>query len=310
VSSAGPGLLALAAVLLVTMLGLADLILGGARRATLRERNAGEAPEPRSVRLVRSLSRGFEATRWGHHLQLQLQAGAVNNIEPLGFVALALLAGIAGGLLVSLKFGTVLAIMSGLLVTRGVWFWLERKVAQRKDRFVGQLPEMARVLSNAASAGLSIVGALEIAANELDEPASVELGIALEEVRIGQSFDRAFEHLAERMPSRELGVLVSTLVIQQRSGGDLVNALADMSSTLEARKDTLREVKTIMSGAVASAYIVAAMGVAIVFLTDTIQPGSIDKLTRTPLGIVVLLAACVLYAIGLMAIRRITRVDA
>ena len=58
-----------------------------------------------------------------------------------------------------------------------------------------------------------------------------------------------------------------------------------------------------------SGYIVAAMGVGIVFLTDTIQPGSLDKLTKTPLGIAVLLAACVLYAIGLMAIRRITRVE-
>jgi tight adherence protein B len=175
---------------------------------------------------------------------------------------------------------------------------------------VAQLPELARVLSNGASAGLSIVGALEIAATELDEPASVELGIALEEVRIGQPFDRAFEHLGERMPSRELGVLVSTLVIQQRSGGDLVNALSDMASTLESRKDTLREVKTIMSGAVASAYIVAAMGVGIVFLTDAIQPGSIDKLTHSPLGILILVIAAGLYSIGLMAIRRITRVEA
>jgi len=292
VSSAGPGLLALAAVLLIALWGLSEVVLESARRATLRERAAGETPEPWSSRVVAALSAWFNRTRWGRRLQLQLQAGAI-HVEPLTFVALALLAGLVGG----------------LLVVRGVWFWLERKVSQRNERFVGQLPELARVLSNAASAGLSIVGALEVAVKELDAPASEELSVALEEVRIGQSFDRAFEHLGERMPSRELGVLVSTLVIQQRSGGDLVNALSDMATTLEARKDTLREVKTIMSGAVASAYIVAAMGVGIVFLSDAIRPGAIDQLTHSALGILVLIVATVLYGLGIMAIRRVTRVQ-
>jgi tight adherence protein B len=308
VTSAAPALLALTVVLIVAVVGLADVVLGAARGATLRERTAGDAPDPAMVRIGRSLAAAFNRTRFGRRLQNQLYAGAV-DLEPLAFVGLALLAGLVVGLLVSLKFGTVLSVLAGLIAVRGVWFWLERKVEQRKDRFVAQLPEMARVLSNAASAGLSIVGALEIATQELDEPASVELAVALEEVRIGQSFDRAFEHLAERMPSRELGVLVSTLVIQHRSGGDLVNALSEMASTLEVRKDTLREVKTIMSGAVASAYIVAAMGIGIVFLFDTIRPGAVDKLTSSPIGLLVLLLATVLYSVGIMAIRRITRVE-
>jgi tight adherence protein B len=308
VRSAAPALLALTVVLIVALVGLADVVLGAARGATLRQRTAGDAPDPLAVRIGRAIAAAFNRTRFGRRLQNQLHAGAI-DLEPLAFVGLALLAGLVIGLLVSLKFGTVLSVLAGLIAVRGVWFWLERKVEQRKDRFVAQLPEMARVLSNAASAGLSIVGALEIATQELDEPASAELGVALEEVRIGQSFDRAFEHLAERMPSRELGVLVSTLVIQHRSGGDLVNALSEMASTLEARKDTLREVKTIMSGAVASAYIVAAMGIGIVFLFDTIRPGAIDKLTHSPIGLIVLLLAAVLYSLGIMAIRRITRVE-
>ena len=60
------------------------------------------------------------------------------------------------------------------------------------------------------------------------------------------------ENLGERLPSRELSVLVSTLAIQQRSGGDLVRALSDMAATLEARRETQREVKTLMAGATAT----------------------------------------------------------
>jgi tight adherence protein B len=301
-------LLAFAAVLGLGFLGLRELVMGSARRADLRTRTLGAPAEPWPTAAARALAARFARTRLGHRIGVKLQAAAV-DMPPLSFAVLAVAVGVAAGLLVSLKFGTVLAVLGGLLAIRGVWFWLEHRAGQRKDRFVAQLPELARVLSNGAAAGLSIVGALEIAAQELDEPARSELQVALEEVRIGQSFDRAFENLAERMPSRELGVLVSTLVIQQRSGGDLVHALSDMASTLEARKDTLREVRTIMSGAVASAYVVAALGVGTVFISDLIRPGSIDKMTQTPAGLAVLFVAAVLYTGGMLVIRRITRLE-
>ena len=68
------------------------------------------------------------------------------------------------------------------------------------------------------------------------------------------------ENLGERLPSRELSVLVTTLAIQQRSGGDLVRALSDMATTLEARRETQREVKTLMAGATATSYVVMFIG--------------------------------------------------
>ena len=140
--------------------------------------------------------------------------------------------------------------------------WLERKREARRDEFMGQLPELARILSNGASAGLSMVSAYGVAVQELDDPARTELRIALEEIRIGQSFEGAMASLGERMPSRELAVLVSTLAIQQRSGGDLVRALSDMATTLEARRETQREVKTLMAGATATSYVVMVIGAA------------------------------------------------
>lgn len=306
--SAGPALLALFAVLVVGLWGAGELIMGNARRATLRESATGVSEPSRALEAGHGVAQWFARTRRGRRLQARLTAGAV-HLEPLSFVLLSVGGALVVAYVVSLKFGTVLALIAGVVVLRGTAMWLQRKVDQRAERFAAQLPEMARVLANGTSAGLSIVGALEIAVEELDEPASGELRVALEEVRIGQSFDRAFENLSDRMPSRELGVLVSTLVIQQRAGGDLVHALSEMSTTLETRKDTLREVKTIMSGAVASAYAVAGLGIATVFLFDLIHPGALDQLTHSALGLLVLFVAAVLYALGLVAIRRVTRVQ-
>ena len=306
--SSGPALLILFVVLVIGLIGAGELVMGNARRAMLRESATGRPEPSRVLESGHRFGRWFARTRRGRRLQARLTAGAV-SADPLQFVLLSIGGAIVVAYVVSLKFGTVLALLAGLIVLRGAAMWLQRKVDERADRFAAQLPEMARVLANGTSAGLSIVGALEIAVEELDDPASSELRVALEEVRIGQSFDRAFENLAERMPSRELGVLVSTLVIQQRAGGDLVHALSEMSQTLETRKDTLREVKTIMSGAVASAYAVAGLGIATVFLFDLIHPGALDQLTHTAIGLAILFVAATLYAVGLFAIRRVTRVQ-
>lgn len=131
----------------------------------------------------------------------------------------------------------------------------------------------------------------------------------LEQMQLGQSLDMALERLRERMPSRELGVLVGTLVIQQRSGGDVVSALESMSTTLEQRKDLLREVRTLMSGTVFTAYVVALMGIGAVFLLNALSPGALDRLLGSPLGIAVFVVAGVLYAIGLTLVRQVTRLD-
>jgi tight adherence protein B len=309
VTGATSGLLLLVGVLGVALLGLRDLAFERGRQRALRERAAG-APEPSApAAALRDLQRRFARTPAGRRVGFGLEAAGL-RLEPLTFALAAVAGGLLAGLLASFYVGTFVAVVVALVAMRGALWWLDWKREQRRDRFVGQLPELARVLSNGASAGLSIVGALEVAVQELEAPAGEELAQCLEEIRIGQSFDRAFENLALRMPSRELGVLVSTLVIQQRAGGDLVHALAEMSTTLEQRKDTLREVKTLMSGAVASAYVVAALGPGALFLFDLLQPGALDALTGSGLGLLVLAAATTLYALGLLAIRRLTRVDA
>src|SRR4029450_9850686 len=135
------------------------------------------------------------------------------------------------------------------------------------------------------------VSAYGIAVQELDDPARTELQIALEEIRIGQPLERAMETLGERMPSRELSVLVSTLAIQQRSGGDLVRALSDMASTLEARRETQREGKTLMAGGGASSYVVMVIGCGSLFLADITQRGTLDRVASSPLGLFALFVA-------------------
>jgi tight adherence protein B len=307
--AATAGLLALVFTGTLFLLGVRELLAGRARSFELRDRAALSAHEPALTRLRRRLDRRIRASAAGERWVVRPLAAAGIDLPPHEFLALALGAGLAGGVLSAILLPAWLAVLIGLGCARAVWGWVEWKRRKRRQAFVAQLPELAQLLSNGAAAGLSIAASLEMAAGEIAEPARSEMRVVLEHMRIGQSLELALEDQRERMPSRELGVLVTTLVIQQRSGGDVVNALKNMSETLEQRKDLIREVRTLMSGAVFTGYVVAALGIGSVFLLNAISPGSIDRLLGSPAGIAAFVVAGLLYAVGLLLIRKVTRVE-
>ena len=138
----------------------------------------------------------------------------------------------------------IAAAAAAILVARGL---IERRRGNRRDAFVAQLPEIARMLSNGAAAGLSMQQAVRMASRELADPAGAELKRVIEEIQVGRSVEDALEALRDRLPSREVAVLMTTIAIQQRAGGDTVRALGELAATLEARKDLRREIKTLLS---------------------------------------------------------------
>ena len=115
--------------------------------------------------------------------------------------------------------------------------------------------------------------AMELAARELADPAGAEMQAVVQEMRLGQPLEDSLEALRDRLPSREVAVLMTTLIIQQRAGGDTVRALSSSATTLEARKDLLREIRTMLSGAVFTSYLVAGIGGGTIVLVNLISPG-------------------------------------
>ncbi|WP_030172639.1 type II secretion system F family protein [Spirillospora albida] len=216
-------------------------------------------------------------------------------------------------LLIVVLLGQVLSLFLGVVTAAGVGFaffaFLRQQEARRVEEFIAQLPELARVLSNAAAAGLSIRTAIEMAAEELDDPARTELSRTAEALRLGQSFDAAMNELRDRLQSRELAVLVSTLVVASRSGGSLITSLRNISSTLEQRKETRREVKTIVGESVAAGWAIFGMGMATLFGIAFLAPGVVDRMTGSVMGQLILLVAMTLFTGALFIIRRMTRID-
>jgi tight adherence protein B len=293
---------------IVTLLALRVFVRDRAERAAMAERSALELAEKRASRLRYRIDRRLLRTAPGHSLGVRIGSAGVGMMT-IDFILLCLGTFLLGTLLLNIVVPLWLAVLGGAVCVRLCFVWVEKQREKRRLAFVTQLPEVARLLSNASSAGLAIRAAIDMATDELDSPASDELRLVSEELALGQSVSRALQNLEQRMPSRDVGVLISTLVIQQRSGGDLVNALQDMADTLDQRRDLTREIRTVMAGSVATGYMVAGLGAITVLLMNAITPGVLDDLTSSVPGLIAVGFAGGLYAVGFLLIRRVTRVE-
>jgi tight adherence protein B len=184
--------------------------------------------------------------------------------------------------------------------------WQRQK---RIEKFINQLPEMSRILANATQAGLALRTAIGMAAEELEAPAGEELGKVANQLALGASLDDALGEMAERLPSRELVVLVTTLVLSNRAGGQVVGALRNLTETLEERKETRREVRTQLAQVNMTSYAVPVLGVGSLFLMNGVKDGALDRMTGSPAGQAAVIVAFALYAVGFVLIRRLSRID-
>ncbi|HEV6955679.1 MAG TPA: type II secretion system F family protein [Promicromonospora sp.] len=304
--------------LLLVVVGLvATLVMAAATVATFvndaeTQRRMVETAAPDDlgrVSLFTRLDERLARRRRGQRLVALLAGAGLPTWSPSAFLAAAYGAAVLAGLAVQPVFGWATAVIAVLLVAVGVQRWLDRRRKQRVDRFVAQLPELARLLANGASAGLAVRRSLEMAAEEMAEPAASEVAQVGAEMAVGRSLRDALASLSERLPSRELSVLVQTLTIQGRSGGELVTALAGIGQTLEERRRLRREVATSTLGAQFSGYTVIFLAFGAVALMNAFSPGVVDVMITNLAGQAVLLVATGLFVVGYLVVRRLSRVE-
>ncbi|MGW0773206.1 type II secretion system F family protein [Streptomyces sp. NPDC002835] len=264
-------------------------VAGGRRR-----RFAGLDRRLRRTRLGRRIERSLSATG------LDLTTGEYAVYAAAALLALYFVVGS-----VFAPFFGLLAVLIGLWGAQGFLNWQR---AKRTEAFINQLPELTRVLANATQAGLALRTAIGMAVEELDDPAREELRRVADQLALGRSLDDALGDLVERLPSRELTVLVSTLILSNRAGGTIVTSLRNLTDTLEERKETRREVTTLLSQVKVTAVAVPVLGLGFLLVISGMRDGALDAMTGALGGRLAVLVAAGLYALGFALINRLTRV--
>ncbi len=198
-----------------------------------------------------------------------------------------------------LAFG--MAFASGLGLPRFALSFISKR---RVKKFTSEFANAADVIVRGIKSGLPVNDCLKVIARESPAPLNAEFARVVENTGLGLTLDESLEKLYARMPTAEVRFFAIVLAIQQKTGGNLAEALNNLSSVLRARKLMVEKIKALSGEAVASAFIIGAMPPGVMMMVQFMSPTYLAPLFSDPRGHVLLIGGGVWMAIGIFVMRK------
>jgi len=192
----------------------------------------------------------------------------------------------------------------------GLPFWtLSLLKKRRENRFLQAFPDAVDVIVRGIKAGLPLLDSLKLIAAEAEEPVRSEFRAIIETQTIGIPIGEACLKLYEHMPVPEANFFGIVISIQQRAGGNLSEALGNLSRVLRDRKKMKAKINAMSMEAKASAGIIGALPIAVMTLVWITSPQYISLLWTEPLGRMMLAASLTWMSVGIFVMRRMINFD-
>lgn len=214
------------------------------------------------------------------------------------------------GLVIPVGNPLVLALVLLLAGLYGPTMWVRRRKLARQRKFNEQLPDLVTLMAGALRTGYAFMQSLELVAREGAEPARSEFQRVVREVGLGIPPEEALGHLVERMQSEDLNLLVTAVNVQREVGGNLVEVLEIIATTIRERIKLLGEVGVLTAQQQLSGYIIAFLPVGLGLLLFIINPSyMLGMFTDTHwFGWTIVSCSAIMIVIGLVVIRRIVNI--
>ena len=221
-----------------------------------------------------------------------------------GIAVVMFLLGILTG--AGLLVGAALAFTGAFGIPRWLLSYLKKR---REAKFLNSFPDAIDIIVRGAKAGLPLLDCLKIICMESQEPARSEFRTIVETQAIGLPLGEACGKLYERMPLPEANFFGIVVTIQQRAGGNLSEALGNLSRVLRDRKKMKLKIQAMAQEAKASAAIISALPIAVMTLVYLTSPNYISLLWTEPLGRVMLAASACWMFMGVMVMKKMINFD-
>ncbi len=188
------------------------------------------------------------------------------------------------------------------------WF-LKVLIKRRKETFLREFADAIDVMVRGIKAGLPVSDALKVIAKETPAPVGPEFAEVVEGQRIGITIDQGLERMFERMPLAEVNFLAIVMAIQAKTGGNLAEALGNLSRVLRDRKKMKQKIDSVSQEAKASAMIIGALPFCIGGAMMVLNPTYLNPLFETKLGNVMLLGSGLWMTCGVLVMRKMINFD-
>jgi tight adherence protein B len=210
-----------------------------------------------------------------------------------------------------LQSGIILAVVGFFVPAAGVRVSENR----RRAKFVRQLADALMLLTNSLRSGYSFLKGLELVAKEMDDPLSKELNRMLREVNLGATIDDAMMNLGRRVNSQDLDIVISAFLVQKEVGGNLTEIMEKVAETIRERLRIQGDIRVLTAQGRLSGLIVGALPFVVAAIIYLKTPDYFQALLGPPLaslfglqvpfGVLILVGALILQAVGAWAIYRI-----
>ena len=211
------------------------------------------------------------------------------------------------GLLLPLMLGANIFISLGASVIFGAGLprWVVGFVGKRRmKKFSGEFANAVDVIVRGIKSGLPVHECFKIIARESPAPLGPEFQLLVESMGVGLTLPQALDRMFERMPTAELRFFAIVIAIQQKTGGNLAEALSNLTTVLRARRMMAEKIKALSSEAMASAGIIGALPPVVMGLVFLTTPAYIILLFTDARGQLMLLGAGVWMAAGIFVMKK------
>jgi len=258
---------------------------GKSRRIAASVGNASEATANRKKNVAESLKEieNRQKAKEKVTLRLRLERAGL-DASPRDFYIASMISGILTG--AAVHFGTsstpLMTFVAAFIGTFGLPRWFLSKLVKRYQyKFISELANAIDVVVRGVKSGLPLNECLQVIARESPEPLASEFREVVEEQRMGVPLADALERLCRRVPLAEVRFLTIVISIQQQAGGNLSEALGNLSGVLRDRFRLQMKVKALSAEAKASAMVLASLPPAVMSMVYMTSPEYIMPLFTT-----------------------------
>lgn len=183
-------------------------------------------------------------------------------------------------------------------------FWLNRRIKKRTAKFTNEFSNSVDLIVRGIKAGLPLNECLQIIARESPEPVCSEFKEVVDQQRLGVTMAESLDRLALRMPIPEVRFFSIVIAIQQQAGGNLSEALSNLSGVLRDRATLARKVQAMSSEARAGAMVLGSLPPLVGLAISVMSPKYLSPLFSTTLGNFILLMGMLWMGLGVLAMKK------
>jgi tight adherence protein B len=235
------------------------------------------------------------------------QAGV--SWTPGGFLLISVVICTVSAYLAYLRTGAFpFSLLVGLIAGCGPLAYVTRMRARRLLKFEAGLPAALDLMVSGLRGGHSLVSVMGLVARESPAPIGPEFRICFDEQNYGVEMRTALENLAVRIPVQDVRIVMTAILIQKETGGNLAEVLDKCAHVIRERFRIKKEIRVKSAQGRLTGWVLSAMPVFLAFMLYLIRPDVISLLWTRPLGIKMLYTGAVMITIGSLIIRKIVRI--